>query len=501
LADTPAHEIVPRWEWRTFGKDLALPDDAMDVLTSTEVRESDERYALSPASEASVKLRDDLVDVKLLERIDDDGLEQWRPVLKAKPPLSDDEATRALEALGVSVPDPFDRESYGPEEFRELLRSEGVESVGVHKTRRRFTGEGCLVELTTIRVEDEVVDTIAVESEDPKAVVAMVTRLGFPLLPNVNVPRGLKRLVRLPGRYAVLDVGTNSVKLHLAERTEEGEWRTLVDRSEITRLGEGLDGTGELQPEPMRRTSDAIAGMVEESRRDGPVEIEAVGTAGLRLASNSHAFVRDVRDRTGVLIEVISGDEESRLAYLAVKAGVGLSDGAIVVFDTGGGSSQYTFGDGDRVDDRFSVNVGAVRFTERFGLDGPVSEDVVAEAKAAIAADLGRLDHHRHPDALVALGGVVTNIAAVRHALVEYDPDVIQGTVLDAGEVDRQIELYRTRTADERREIVGLQPKRAEVVLAGACVVRVTMEKLGRDSLVVSDRGLRHGLLLDRFGR
>jgi len=118
LADTPAPEVVPRWEWRTFGEGLTLPDDALSLLAATEVKESDERYALAPGSEASVKLRDDLVDVKRLERVDDDGLEQWRPVLKAKPPLSVEEARLALEALAVPVPDPFDRESYGPEQFR-----------------------------------------------------------------------------------------------------------------------------------------------------------------------------------------------------------------------------------------------------------------------------------------------------------------------------------------------------------------------------------------------
>ena len=88
----------------------------------------------------------------------------------------------------------------------------------------------------------------------------------------------------------------------------------------------------------------------------------------------------------------------------------------------------------------------------------------------------------------------------MKHELAAYDADVVQGTVLERAEVDRQIELYRTRSADERRDVVGLQPKRAEVMLAGACIVRVTMEKLGSESLVVSDRGLRHGVLNDRFG-
>ena len=103
------------------------------------------------------------------------------------------------------------------------------------------------------------------------------------------------------------------------------------------------------------------------------------------------------------------------------------------------------------------------------------------------------------PDQLVAMGGAVTNITAVKHRLATYDPAVVQGTVLDRAEIDRQIELYRSQDADARRTIVGLQPKRAEVILAGACIVRTVMEKLGKDSLTVSDRGLRHGVLAERF--
>ena len=99
------------------------------------------------------------------------------------------------------------------------------------------------------------------------------------------------------------------------------------------------------------------------------------------------------------------------------------------------------------------------------------------------------------------MGGTVTNLAAIKHELATYDPDVVQGTVLDRAEVDRQIELYRTRKADERRAIVGLQPGRAEVILAGACIIRTILDKLGCMSLTVSDRGLRHGLIVDRFGQ
>jgi exopolyphosphatase/guanosine-5'-triphosphate,3'-diphosphate pyrophosphatase len=301
-------------------------------------------------------------------------------------------------------------------------------------------------------------------------------------------------------RYAVIDVGTNSVKFVIGERAGDGSWTTVVDRAEVTRLGEGLDDTGDLQEAPMARTVDAIAGMVEEARRNGVEEIAAVGTAGLRIASNSSVFVDAVRDRTGIEVEVISGEEESRLAYVAVTSALDLGDGTLAVFDTGGGSSQFTFGHAREVEERFSVDVGAVRFTERFGLAGVVDEEVVADALDAIAADLSRLDDRPPPDMLVGMGGAVTNMAAVSHGLVTYDPSVVQGTVLDAAEIERQIELYRARTADRRREIPGLQPKRAEVILAGACVVRTVLGKLARDSLTVSDRGLRHGLLAERFG-
>jgi exopolyphosphatase / guanosine-5'-triphosphate,3'-diphosphate pyrophosphatase len=122
------------------------------------------------------------------------------------------------------------------------------------------------------------------------------------------------------------------------------------------------------------------------------------------------------------------------------------------------------------------------------------------QALDAIAADLASLEGVAAPDALVGMGGAVTNIAAVMHGLAKYDPDVIQGSVIELAEIERQIELYCKLPAQARRQIAGLQPKRAEVILAGACIVRTILDKLGCSSLTVSDRGLRHGLLLERWG-
>ena len=300
--------------------------------------------------------------------------------------------------------------------------------------------------------------------------------------------------------YAVIDVGTNSVKFHVAERLPDGSWTTLVDRAEVTRLGEGIAETGDIAPAAIARTVDAIAGMAGEARSNRASALVAVGTMGMRSAGNSDEFTTRVREQTGVAIEVIPGEEEARLAYLAAVAGLGLTDGRRVVFDTGGGSTQFTIGDGHTVDEQFSVDVGAVRLTARFGLDAPLTSGQLNEALAAIAGEFARLDDVPAPEALVGMGGAITNMTAVMLGLAPYDPDVVQGTVLSRAAVDRQIELYRHHDAEERREIVGLQPKRADVILAGACVVRTVMDKLGKDALTVSDRGLRHGVLLERFG-
>jgi exopolyphosphatase/guanosine-5'-triphosphate,3'-diphosphate pyrophosphatase len=497
--------IIPRWEFRTFGHDFGAAEASFAALTPGEPHDSDELYLL-PRDEAStanvVKVRDDLMDVKALREVSADGLERWEPVFKVGFPIAAADVGPVLEALHLS-PAPLTREAYTLDQLLdELVGPSGtVRTVRVHKRRVRYTVDGCMAELSDVTADGRPTRTIAIESEDPTAVVAAIDAVGLGDYLNRSYPRGLPAVLEgRPDRYAVIDVGTNSVKFHVGDRGDDGGWRTVVDRAEVTRLGEGLVEGGTFAPEAVERTIEAIAGMVDEAKELGALAIAAVGTAGLRMASDRFVALAALRDRTGLTVEVIPGEEESRLAYVAAQSALGLVEDRLVVFDTGGGSSQFSFGRGGRVDERFSVPVGAVRYTERFGLANAVTPEVLAEALAAIAADLARLDDREPPDTLVGMGGAVTNITAVKHGLAVYDPDVVQGTVLDRAEIDRQIELYRSRDAADRRMIVGLQPNRAEVILAGALIVRTVMEKLGQASLTVSDRGLRHGLLEDRFG-
>src|SRR6185436_4914157 len=165
---------------------------------------------------------------------------------------------------------------------------------------------------------------------------------------NTAYPEGLIRILEAtPERYAVIDAGTNSIKFHLAELSADG-WRTIVDRAEVTRLGEGLTEGGPIAREP--------------------------------------------------------GERASRLAYLAARAGLPAPRGITAVLDTGGGSTQLTFGRGEEVEEQWSVNVGAARYTDGFGLDDAVSADVLAEARAQMSADLARLDGTGPVDELVGMG-------------------------------------------------------------------------------------------------
>ncbi|MCU0939678.1 MAG: hypothetical protein MUC86_11160 [Burkholderiaceae bacterium] len=493
-------EIRPRWEWRSFGARFGAAEARIAQLPASAAQDSDEIYLLCESG-ANVKIRDELMDIKQLREVDADGLEQWTPVMKAGFPLPAADTAAVLRALGLPPPAAL-RDAYSQDEFLAAFAPPGgpVRVVPVHKRRVRYTVGGCMAELSEVVADGQATRTLAVESEDATAVVAAVRGLGLGDYLNTSYPRGLKALLGgTTERYAVIDAGTNSIKFIVAERAAGGGWRTLIDRAEMTRLGEGLHPGGPISDSALERTAAAVAAMADEARRHDVRAIAAVGTAGLRMAANGAQVVAAIRARSGVAIEVIPGDEEARLAFVAAKAGLGLARGSMVIFDTGGGSSQFTFGHDSSVDERFSVDVGAVRYTERFGLDRVVADDTLRAALAAIAVDLSRLDGRSPPDALAAMGGAVTNLAAVRHGLARYAPDIVQGTVLDRAEIDRQIELYRTQDADARRRIVGLQPKRAEVILAGACIVRTVMDKLGKSQLTVSDRGLRHGVLAERF--
>jgi len=314
-----------------------------------------------------------------------------------------------------------------------------------------------------------------------------------------------------PARFAAIDVGTNTVLLVVAERGAGG-LAPVVERAEITRLGRGVDASGLLAPEAIRETVEVVARYAAEARALGARAIACVATSAARDAANGAAFFDATRDAAGIAPEVISGEEEARLVYGSAwrdfgLGGAGLPAGLpLAVLDVGGGSTELTWGDGPEPRGRLSLQLGAVRLTERHPAADPPGAAGLAALRAAAAAildpalrplqGLAELPGAR----LVGVAGTVTTLAAVGQALPRYDAARVHGSSLSLDEVEALCERMAALALPARQRLPGMEPKRADVIVAGGAVVSEAMRATGFDRLTVSDRGVRWGLLHDRFG-
>jgi exopolyphosphatase/guanosine-5'-triphosphate,3'-diphosphate pyrophosphatase len=194
------HVIVPRWEWRTFGAESGAADAAFAALEAEQVQDSDETYLLSSGTDAAVKIRAGLMDIKVLEQVSEAGLEQWRPAMKETFPLPRDEADKVCAALRVGAP-PSKKDAFSLHEFLAVLAApeRGVRAVAVHKRRLLYTVNGCMSEMTEVVTEGKKVRTLAIESEDAERVVATVRDLGLSDCENTSYPRWLKAAVGTEG--------------------------------------------------------------------------------------------------------------------------------------------------------------------------------------------------------------------------------------------------------------------------------------------------------------
>lgn len=302
-------------------------------------------------------------------------------------------------------------------------------------------------------------------------------------------------------RIGIIDIGSNSIKFFVGEKREDGTIATIIDENDIARLGEGLKDTGRISDEALERNAQSVAAFAAKAKENGAEQIISIGTMALRTASNSADFVKRVKELCDVDVQIIPGEEEARLSYLAILSGMPVPDGDLIIFDTGGGSTEFIFGKGTELVKCFSVNLGAIRITEKFFADDPVAEGSVEAAIRQIDEEFAAAGVEGRPVKLVGMGGTVTSMGAVKHKMVVYDPDVIQGSALTRADIAEQIREYSARTIEQRRELPGLQPKRAEVILAGACILQDIIDHLGVDELTISDRGVRHGLAFDVFSK
>ena len=306
-------------------------------------------------------------------------------------------------------------------------------------------------------------------------------------------------------RCAFIDIGTNTILCLIAELRDGGRFRVLDDLAEITRLGQRVDRTGLISDEGEQRSSAVLRGYLDACKTLGVGEVIAVGTSALREARNSLEVRQRWQLELGLDVRVIGGDDEAGYSFLAAQRGLPLSGEELLVIDIGGGSTEFIRGNDSGVSDALSLNLGSVRLTERFLGSDPVSAEEFAHMTNAIDSELTilgkRLGHLAGASTWVGIAGTFTTLAAVEKKLIRYSHAMVHGSNLTHVEVQRQVRLYRNKTLAERKTIPGLEPKRADVILAGACLIDRMMTLFGARRLIVSDQGVRYGLLYERLDR
>ena len=306
-------------------------------------------------------------------------------------------------------------------------------------------------------------------------------------------------------RFAFIDIGTNTVLCLIAELRDKGRFRVLADLAEISRLGQGVDQSGLIGAEGERRSRELLERYLAACKGLGVEEITAVGTSALREARNSLEVRERWRQEMGLRVRVISGDEEAAYSFLAVQRGLTLGAREVLVIDIGGGSTEFIRGNEGGVVRALSIDVGSVRLTERFLHADPAGEDECAAMVAAIDRDLTSireaLDGSDTQLTLVGIAGTFTTLAAVEKRLVRYSHSAVHGACLKLAEVKRQVRLFQGKSIAERKLIPGLEAKRADVILAGAWLTERIMTRFGVNRVVVSDQGVRYGLLYERLAK
>ncbi len=298
-------------------------------------------------------------------------------------------------------------------------------------------------------------------------------------------------------RVATIDIGTNTVLLLVADRGSDGQLSAVEEHATITRLGQGVDKTRCLAPDAVERTNRCLDQYAEVVRRLGVDRLAAVGTSAMRDAGGGDVVRSHVKSRFGVEARTISGDEEARLTFAGALSGLTIAHAErVVVFDIGGGSTEIVEGEPAtrRIHYARSYDVGSVRLTERH-----VHADPPTDAEREALSLAARETFATLPDALcgapvIGIAGTITTLAAVSLGMNDYDGARVHGLSVELKEIERVTSaLARLKLAD-RVKVPGLEPKRADVIVAGGAIALAFAERMGVSSLTVSDRGVRWGL-------
>jgi exopolyphosphatase / guanosine-5'-triphosphate,3'-diphosphate pyrophosphatase len=293
---------------------------------------------------------------------------------------------------------------------------------------------------------------------------------------------------------AVIDIGSNSTRLLIAE-VVDGRVTEVERQSRVTRLGRGVDLSGQLSAEAIEAACEAIADYVAICREAGVERIEAIATSAVRDASNGSAFVAELRERFALSARVLDGEEEARLTYLGATCENTPTEPSLVI-DIGGGSTELIVGSGDEISFHTSLQAGVVRHSERHITNDPpgtteleaLASDVRSLIERAIADQPGA-----RATAGIAVAGTPTSLASIEIGLEPYDPKQVHGHTLTLTSIQRQLSKLASAPLSKRAEIVGLHPDRAPNIVAGVVILVEAMRAFLLESIEVSEHDILYG--------
>ena len=283
--------------------------------------------------------------------------------------------------------------------------------------------------------------------------------------------------------FAAIDIGTNSVRLLIAQRIN-GKIVPVHRDVKSTRLGEGLEATGKISIEAMSRTLEALIVFMETIQGFDVKQVKAVATSAMREASNAAEFLRLVRQKIQLNIDIISTDEEAKLSYLGASSGLNMLDDSIVA-DIGGGSTEIVFKEGSEIV-YTSSPVGAVRCTE--------NSTTPTQIFANLEEHLNKIKNSKGYK-LIVVGSTATNLVAINKKLTSYDPELIHGSEIGIEELGKTIFYIGSKSLAQRLAIPGLQPERADIIIAGLLILWVIMTYTNIDKAIVSEADILQGII------
>jgi exopolyphosphatase / guanosine-5'-triphosphate,3'-diphosphate pyrophosphatase len=298
-------------------------------------------------------------------------------------------------------------------------------------------------------------------------------------------------------RVAVIDVGTNSARLLIAD-VADGRVQEVERRSRVTRLGRGVDLSGQLSTEAIEAACEAIGDYVALIQEADVETVDAIATSAVRDASNGGAFVAELRERFALAARVLDGEEEARLTYLGATSEASPPVPTLVI-DIGGGSTELIVGTGPEVAFHASLQAGVVRHTERhISSDPPTAvelEGLAADVRGLIESAVAGRDDVR-TEAAIAVAGTPTSLAAIEMGLEPYDPTRVHGHVLTLPSIQRMLSRLASAPLAERVEIAGLHADRAPTIVAGVVILVEAMRAFGLDQIEVSEHDILYGAVL-----